>query len=81
MLFSKEHAMFATQKNPELSLSYEEADADTQSPAQTLAPSHFSSNRLKVICSRGHKQATVKNMDMVKESAPPRKTGLRIFLA
>ena len=29
MLFSKEHAMFATQKDPELSLSYEEADADT----------------------------------------------------
>ena len=29
MLFSKKHDVFATQKDPELSLSYEEADADT----------------------------------------------------
>ena len=29
MLFSKEHDIFATQKDPELSLNYEEADADT----------------------------------------------------
>jgi hypothetical protein len=73
--------MFASQKEPARSPSYEEEDAETESCSPTLAPSHFSRNRLRVICSRRNEQATVKNIDRVKEAAPSRKPGPRIFFA
>ena len=69
--------MAAMQKKPALSASYEDEDAEPR----TLAPRHFSNNRLRVICSRGNQRIQVQNMAMVKDSQQSLRPGPRIFFA